>query len=177
MNVVKSVFLGVLFTLGTSFTAHAQSLNSAEKSTLATIATIDKNEILISVVAENKKVSSDVIDFAKMMINQHGSNLAQILDMEQQLKTGPLTGGESETLAKQGKEALIKIGGLDGDAFASAYADAMVKGHEGALNLIDTKLMKTAKTDEMKKFLTDTRAAVQMHLEHAKKMQADLSKS
>jgi len=31
-----------------------------------------------------------------------------------------------------------------------------------------------AKSEEMKKFLTDTRAAVAMHLEHAKKLQAEM---
>lgn len=42
------------------------------------------------------------------------------------------------------------------------------------LDLIDKKLMPTAKSDEMKKFITDTRAVVAEHLEHAKKLQADL---
>lgn len=179
MNRLKSTLLGISLTLTFSLTAYAQdqaqhSIDSAEKSSLATIAAIDKMEILVSVVAENKDVDSNVKDFAKMMINQHGSNLTQIIEMENQLKTGPLRGAEADKLAQQGKQDLVKLGALQGNEFANAYANAMVKGHEAALKLINDKLMKTAKSNEIKTFLTNTRAVVETHLEHAKKLQAEL---
>lgn len=179
MNRLKSTLLGISLTLTFSLTAYAEdqakhSIDSAEKSSLATIAAIDKMEILVSVVAENKDVDSSVKDFAKMMINQHGSNLTQIIEMENQLKTGPLRGNEAEKLAQQGKQDLVKLGALQGNEFANAYANAMVKGHEAALKLINDKLMKTAKSNEIKTFLTNTRAVVEIHLEHAKKLQAQL---
>jgi len=144
-------------------------MTPAEVGTLATVATIDKNEILIAVVALNKQLNADVMDFAKMMIDQHGGNLTQILTMIN--NAYPLTGGEADKLAAEGKQGLMKLGDMKGDAFATAYVNAMVKGHEAALNLIDTRLMKTATSEDVKKFLTDTRAAVAMHLEHAKKLQ------
>lgn len=146
-------------------------LTAAEVSTLATIAAIDKSEILVSVVAANKDVDSDVKDFAKMMIDQHGSNLDQILEMANNVS---LNGGDSGKIAEQSKKDLQKLGALHGKAFSIAYADAMVAGHQGALNLIDQRLMKTATTEPVKKFLTDTRATVAEHLEHAKKMQQEL---
>lgn len=149
-------------------------LTSAEIGTLATIAAIDKSEILVSVVASNKKASSGVEDFAKMMINMHGDNLTQILQMASTLHGLPLKGGESDAIKADNTKLMDKLGGLDGDQFDKAYVDAMVTGHQGALNLIDTKLMKTAKTDEMKKFVADTRAVVVQHLEDAKKLQSQM---
>lgn len=178
MNVLKSALLGISLTL-LSLNTYAQdqttqSINSAEKSSLASIAAIDKNEILISVIAENKKVDSNVTDFARMMISQHGSNLTQVIDLVNQAKNGLVSSADAEKLARQGKQEMLKIGALQGNEFAKAYADAMVKGHEEALKLIDDKLMKTAKSDEIKTFLTNTRAAVEKHLEHARKLQSQL---
>jgi len=155
--------------------AATSTLSSAEVGTLATIAVIDKNEILAGVVANNKNPSSGIADFAKMMIDQHGSNLTQLLEMADQFHVASLTGGESDQLASQGKVGLAKLAGLSGNDFAKAYVDAMVKGHEAALKLIDTKLMKTAKSEEIKKFVTDTRSAVVDHLDHAKKLQQEMS--
>ena len=153
----------------------AAALTAAEQSTLATVATIDVAEILVSEVALNKKNNSGVTDLANMMVEQHGSNLTQILTMVGNAHAKlPLGEGEAAKLAADGKKGLVTLGALQGDEFDKAYANAMVTGHEGALKLIDTKLMKTAKSEEMKKFMTDTRAVVAEHLEHAKKLQEAL---
>lgn len=149
-------------------------LTDAEVGSLATIASIDKGEILISIVANNKRPSTNVADFAKMMIEQHGSNLTQILEIVNHAHVTALRGGDSDIIKTQNAKGMMALGGLQGEQFDKAYADAMVKGHEGALNMIDNTLMKTAKSEEMKKFLTDTRAVVVEHLEHAKKLQASL---
>lgn len=140
---------------------------------LATIAAIDKSEIIVSVIAINKKVNSDVTDFAKMMVDQHGDNLNQILEMLPSMHANALTSSDAEKIVAQNKKGLIALGALKGDEFAKAYADAMVKGHQGALDLIDHHL-KTAQSEQVKKFLTDTRTVVAEHLEHAKKLQEEV---
>jgi putative membrane protein len=54
--------------------------------------------------------------------------------------------------------------------FETAYLDAMIKGHNEALAMIDSKLLTAAKLDAVKKHLTDTRTHIAMHLEQAKKL-------
>lgn len=154
--------------------AASTKLTAGERASLASIAAIDKDEILLSILASNKKPNSGVADFAKMMIDQHGSNLTQILEMASSLNAFPLIGGNAEKLKEQGTKEMMALAGLQGKEFDTAYVDAMVKGHEGALNLIDQHLIKTAKSEEVKKFLTDTKVAVEHHLEEAKKLQADM---
>lgn len=149
------------------------TISSSEVSTLADIATIDKNEILLAIIASNKQAHSKVVDFAKLMIEQHGSNLSQLLEIANQFNVMSLTGNESSKLAAQGNEEMMKLSKLQGDQFDRAYVDAMVTGHEAALKLIDNHLMKTAKTESIKKFLSDTRSAVVSHLDKAKKLQAN----
>lgn len=184
MNLSKSFMLGTALTISlitTSLQAQTDQNNapksskftSTEIGTLATVAAIDKNEILLGSVAANKQNSS-VSDFGKMMIEQHGTNLSQILELIKNQNITSLTGGEADKLTADGKKALLAIGGLQGDQFNKAYVDAMVKGHIAALNLIDQTLAKTAKSDELKKFLSDTRAAVVEHLDHAKKLQEQM---
>lgn len=152
----------------------SMKITPAEKASLATIAAIDKMEIMVSVVANNKKPTSGVADFAQMMIDQHGSNLTEILVMANRYNAIPLVSPTEMQTVKEGARELIKLGGLDGQQFDKAYVDMMVKGHEGALKLIDDKLLKTAKTEEIKQFITNTRAVVAQHLEHAKALQAKM---
>lgn len=154
--------------------AQATKFTAAELNTLATIATIDASEILVSEVALNKKVNSDVKDLAKMMVEQHSGNLTQILTMAGDAHAKLPAGGEVAKLAADGKNDLMALGALQGADFDKAYASAMVTGHSSVIKLIDTKLIKTAKSEEVKKFLTDTRATVEEHLEHAKKVQEGL---
>jgi putative membrane protein len=141
------------------------------------VATIDKNEIIVSEVAANKTNDTDVANLAKMMIVQHGSNLAQILSLSNNPRAlaVALSSGIAGKMLLEGNSELATLGILQGKQFDQAYANAMVTGHEAVLHLIDTQLMKTATTEEIKKFLTDTRAVVVQHLDQAKALQKKLN--
>lgn len=152
----------------------ASKLSSTDIASLAAIAVIDKAEIMISVVANNKKSSSGVTDFAKMMIDQHGSNLTQILDMVSEYHINTLTGSAAEKLKTQTGKQLLALGGLKDSEFDKAYVDAMVSGHEAALDLIEKNLLKAVKSEEVKKFLEETSVTVKHHLEAAKKLQEEM---
>ncbi len=167
----SALSIGLMTSGYAATTSTKATVNSTDIGVLATIATIDKNEILLGVIATNKKVSSGVGHFANMMIDQHGTNLTEALEMANNLHINALTGGDSDKLATQGKNAMLALGGLNGDQFDKAYVDAMVKGHTAALDLIDNHLLKSAKNDDVKNFLTATRATVVIHLDHAKKLQ------
>ena len=77
-------------------------------------------------------------------------------------------------LTAAGSQALLQLGALQGKQFDTAYVNAMVSGHQFALNLIDQKLMQTAQSPEMKKFMMETRATVAMHLACAQKLQKSM---
>lgn len=164
----------LLTTASYAQSSFASTATANDAGALATVAAIDKNEILLGVVATNKKTIAGVADLAHMMIQQHGDNLTQILEMAHRLKAFPLRGGDSKKLTLQGNEEMAMLGGLEGKTFDKAYTNAMVKGHEAALDLIDNHLMKMATSETVKKFLTETRAVVAEHLAHAKKLQKDM---
>lgn len=180
MKRLKLALLGVTF--GALFStnylyAATCTITPSEISTLATVAAIDENEILVSTVASDKTNNTHVANFAKMMIVQHSNNLAQILGMPKNSSalSLALSTGTAQKFLQQGNEGLTTLGALQGSRFDHAYVDAMVTGHEAALQLIDTQLMQTATSKKMKAFLTATRAVVVQHLDHAKALQKQLN--
>lgn len=186
MNLSKNLIVAIAYTItlmspflntnafAESANAKVMGITSDEINVLADIAAINKTEILLATIASNKQTSSDVKDLASLMMNQHGSNLTQLLELANSFHLQSLSSSESKKLTEEGNQGMMKLGGLQGDQFDKAYVDAMVKGHQAALNLIDNHLMKAAKTESIKKFLSDTRTAVAQHLEHAKKLQENM---
>ena len=174
-KLVLSLTLGVALVSGSAL-ADTATFTRAETGTLAAVANIDIGEILVSKVALNKTQNKGVITLAKMMVTQHSSNLTQILSMgdDQKKLSRALNKGVAEDLAEANNHDLTTLGALEGSKFDYAYVDAMVSGHEAALKLIDDKLMKSAESDQMKKFLTDTRATVVKHLDAAKALQKEM---
>ncbi|MBI2786320.1 MAG: DUF4142 domain-containing protein, partial [Legionella longbeachae] len=85
-----------------------------------------------------------------------------------------LSGNQSKKLTTEGNAEMMKLGSLQGEQFDKAYIEGMVKGHQAALALIDNELMKKAKTESIKNFLTNTRDAVVHHLDKAKKLEESL---
>jgi hypothetical protein len=59
--------------------------------------------------------------------------------------------------------------------FDKAYIDGQIEGHQKVLDVFDKELLPNAKAEDLKKFLTDTRATVDKHLTHAKEVQAALA--
>ncbi len=177
----KIAFTAALAALATtSISAYAdhagtsKKLTSAEIESLATVAAIDKGEILVSEIAVNKKSDSDVMDYAKMMINMHGTNLTHIVEMANQFHVTSLASSAGSKIMSENAKDILTLGGLEGKEFDKAYIDAMVAGHQAALTMLDNQLLKTAKSPEIKQFLTDVRGVVTQHLDAAKKIQGNL---
>lgn len=61
---------------------------------------------------------------------------------------------------------------LEGEAFASAWVDAMVKGHEEALAKLDDELIPGASDAGVRQHLQDTRAAISRHLDTGRSLQS-----
>lgn len=64
-----------------------------------------------------------------------------------------------------------RLAALGDDAFATAWVDAMVKGHEGALAKLDGALIQSATDEEVARHLRATRDAIAAHLETARGLQ------
>jgi predicted outer membrane protein len=137
---------------------------------LSFVNAVNVNEILAAAVAEKKKISGPVMDYAKMLHTEHGANMAKTMQLGKSINITPSDTKAVDALKKKGAGELATLVPLDGKDFETAYLDAMIKGHTEVLSMIDSKLLTTAKNDALKKHLTETRGHVAMHLEQAKKL-------
>ena len=144
---------------------------SADAEVLATVATIDRNEIGAAMQAQQKKLSQPVMDYARMLHQHHGMNISQTLKVGQQIEVTPVITPKVDELSKNGAAMLAPLVPLEGEQFERGYIDAMVKGHTDALATMDNELLKAADNEAVKNHLTKTRAAVADHLAKAKALQ------
>jgi len=145
----------------------AGALTQAQAVTL--VGAVDKHEIQAAEQARSKKVRRDVLDFANLLHTEHSKNL------EAGQKLGATeTSTELTAMEEKGRAGLAELDTKTGTAYEKAYVDAMVKGHEEALSMIDTKLLPAATDDNVRTFLTNSREHVAMHLEKGKALQAKM---
>jgi putative membrane protein len=133
---------------------------------VAMVGAVDKHEIAAAEQAKSKKVTGDVADFANMLHSEHSRNLeaGQKLGVAQ-------TSAEVTSMEEKGRADLAMLGEKSGKDYEKAYVDAMVKGHEEALSLLDSRLLPAATDENVRTFLNNSRDHVAMHLERAKALQ------
>lgn len=134
-------------------------------------------EIDLGDYAKSKGSSEQVKTFAKQMATDHGAVNKNAKDLAAKLDLKPEDNPTSESLKADAKTTKDLLEKLDGPAFDKAYVDHEVTYHENLLSAIDNTLLPSAQNAELKQLLTDTRPAVVAHLDHAKKLQAQLGSS
>ncbi len=143
---------------------------------LAFVIAVDDNEVLAAAEAAKKKPGSAVLDYAKMMHQEHGKNAGETMELGQKINVTPVDTAAVDKLRVKGAGELAALIPLKGDEFEAAYVAAMVKGHTEVLEMIDNKLLKSAENESVKKHLNETRSAVAQHLEMGKKLQASMKR-
>jgi len=133
---------------------------------VALVGAIDKHEVAAAEQAKSKKVGGEVADYADMLHREHAKNL------EAGQKLGIAQGSPEVTaMEDKGRAELATLDRNTGKDYEKAYVDAMVKGHEEALSMLDTRLVPAATDANVRTFLTGSREHVAMHLERARALQ------
>lgn len=158
-----------------SHSATTQKQADKEASILGFMIALNEHEIKVSEMALDKNVSPAVAEFANMMKQQHTENLDAMKDMAKKLDVTPADNKEINAFKDKGEKAEDKLDKLSGEQFQIAYMDAMVKGHENALKMVN-KFIKEAQQPQLKALLEQTKTVVQTHLQHAKTVRASLKK-
>ncbi|GAB6195883.1 DUF4142 domain-containing protein [Lysobacter xanthus] len=141
---------------------------------LALLNAVNEHEVKAAEQAKSKKVTGDVLAYANMMQTEHSKNMTMTTSLLE--KNGPAP-GDSPTLSDmkaKGEAEMQQLAALDGDAYAKAYMDAMVMGHQDTLTKLDSMLLPAATDAAVKQHLQMTRDAVQKHLDQAKQIQSKL---
>jgi putative membrane protein len=184
-RITVAIILAGLFTTGycykspSYYGASTQTTQTTRQDTttdakvLDVMVTLNNNEITMADLALNRATKSSVKNFAKMMKSDHGRNLSQMQSFSQKFGVGLVPSSLSKSLKSNGRRELSSLMRLNGDRFDKAYMTTMVKGHEKALQVVDSQI-REARNPKLKKSLETTRNVIMKHLEKAKMVQREL---
>jgi putative membrane protein len=172
-NLAAPLLVSALAALALAAPAFAADPQKAAASTdgevVAQLCAINETEIIVAGVAEAKKVSGPVLDFATMLRKEHSQNLIDTQLLAAKAKLAPAETAATMAMHKKAAEHVASLSALDGDKLKQGFLDMMVAGHTEALAKLDGWIA-SAKSPELKKHLTDTRGHVAKHLDQAKKL-------
>jgi putative membrane protein len=143
----------------------------------AIVVTANQVDIDAGQLAKSTSKTKEVQDFAQLMITDHGGVNKSATELVTKLHVTPESNPTSESLKSGGDQNLASLRKLNGHAFDTAYVDHEVAYHQAVLDAVDKTLIPSAKNAELKALLVKVRPAFVAHLQHAKSLQASLSKS
>ena len=156
--------------------AWAQGAGPTDPQIAAIVVTANQVDIDAGKLAHSKAQSKDVREFAQRMITDHSGVNKSATELVQKLHVTPEPNATSASLQKGGDANLTALKKLSGSAFDKAYIDHEVSYHESVLQAVDKTLIPSAQNAELKALLVKVRPAFVAHLEHARKLQAELGK-
>lgn len=156
-----------------TITAYAQG-GPNDAQIAAIVVTANQVDIDAGKLAESKAKHKDVKAFGKMMVTDHTGVNKSAKDLVTRLHVKPEDNPTAESLKKGGQENVAHLKTLKGDAFDKAYIEHEVAYHQQVLDALDKTLIPSAQNAELKALLVKVRPAFEAHLDHAKKIQAEL---
>lgn len=141
-----------------------------ETNALAKLNAVNQNEIDAAMLAQQKKISSSAMDYAKMLEKEHSENMDKTTQLAGSLGISIGTNDEAQQIRSKGATMMDMLQPKEGQDFENAYITAMVNGHTEALTMLDNAIS-MVNNDSVKQHLEETRTHVAMHLEKAKDLQ------
>ena len=141
---------------------------------LGAIHVMNQGEIDLGKLARGKAKDAKVKRFADLMVKHHGEADAKAAAIGKKYTLQPAATHASADLASSVREMTTALTGQAGSEFDKTYMDVQVKGHQGAIELIDTKLAPGAQAPELKAYVDAMRTKIVQHLTDAKEIRAKL---
>ena len=154
--------------------ANAQGVNDAQIASI--VVTANQVDIDAGKLAHATSTSADVKKFAQLMIDDHTGVNKAATELVTRLKVTPEDNPTSQSLKSEGEKNLAELKTLKGMAFDKAYIDHEVTYHQQVIDAIDKTLIPDASNAELKALLVKARPVFVSHLQHAKELQASMSK-
>ena len=176
---MSKIALGI-FTTGISLSAMAQSGPPANNPSMtdaqiaAVLENADKGEAEAGQLAVSKAQNAEVKQFAQHMIDDHNANLKETQQQATDTKMKPQSNTVAQKVQSSGNMEKKKLEKLNGADFDKAYIDGQIAMHNDVLKTIDTSLMPSAKSAQVKALLQKTRPKIEAHLKEAQAIRAKL---
>ena len=137
---------------------------------LVDAAEIDKIEIELGKLAQQKGVSQSVKNYGKMLVDDHTKSLGEVTALAKTKNVSlPVA------LTEEGQKKYDKLNEKSGVDFDKEFADLMVDGHEKAVDKI-TKISEKASDKALEVWASSKVSVLTAHLEKAKKLKKEVDK-
>jgi len=140
------------------------------------VVTANQVDIDAGKLAVSKSTNPEVKKFAQTMVTDHTGVNKQAVALVTKLKVTPADNDTAKSLYDGGKSNVTALKALQGKEFDKAYIDHEVAYHTAVIEAVDKTLIPGAKNEELKALLVKVRPAFVAHLDHAKMVQASVSK-
>ena len=137
----------------------------------------NQGEIEQGNAASARATSADVRSFAQMMVADHTTALNNARDTFSRAGISPTPNDITATLERGTAETLRNLNTYQGAAFDRMYMQTQVDLHTWLLQSLDTALIPSARTPELRTLLQTQRGSVAAHLEHARRILGGLPRS
>lgn len=165
---------GVALAAGTAKGKPAKATPLTDANIAAIVLAANTIDIQNAQLALKTSGEASVKDFAQMMVTDHTSVNDKAKALAGKLSLKPVQNATSRGLVKSMNAKRAEMAALHGAAFDKAYMDNEVSYHQAVLDLLDQKLVPSAKNAELKDLLTSVRPAFEAHLNKAKEVRGAL---
>jgi putative membrane protein len=144
-----------------------------ENEILAVAAAANNGEIQMGELGRQKAQSSEVKQFAAMMVQHHRESMnkgKKLLGEERQLEDNRV----SKEIRDHSNQSMATLRNESGKEFDRNFMNAQVRSHQKVLEVIDNRLMPNAEDPKVKSHLSSMRKNVAMHLAKAEDIQKKL---
>ena len=152
---------------------HQTQAKNKDAEILGWLVVVNNAEIDAAKEANKRELSSDVKDYADLMIKDHSKNLDQTMDLSKEMDNDPIKNASVKNIEKKAKNKLNSMKRLNDKKFEKEYVVTMVNDHTNALKDLD-KHLKHVNNSDLKDHLSDTREHISNHLEKAEDLKKDL---
>lgn len=137
--------------------------------TLAFLLAIHEHEVLAAEQAAAKDVSPRVKEFARTLHEDHGRGAVETMQLGKRAGVPTVQTEAVERMVRRGTAELADLVLLDGPAYERAFLDAMVRGHQEAISLLDDRIS-NVEDAEVRDHLAAARGVIRRHLDEARRL-------
>lgn len=165
----------LLLLLPPLLSAPALSAQELDDAMIAHIAvTANQLDVTGAEQALEKSSHPRVRAFAETMIRDHRGVIEQAASLAERLGVTPKDNDTSETLASRAAQVREDLADLRGVAFDRAYMENEVAYHQTVIAAVEETLIPNTSNGELKQLLQSVVPALRAHLEHARRVSAEL---
>jgi putative membrane protein len=147
---------------------NGMAMGMSESDIAAIVTAANEGEIQQGQTAASQATNADVRAFAQMMVTDHTNALNMGRDVFSRRNITPSDNDISRTLRSGSQQTVSALTTYTGSSFDRTYMQSQVDLHQWLLNTLDTNLIPSAHSTDVRNLLQTQRASVAMHLEHAR---------